>query len=56
MRRDKDINRVFFTGSTAEEETDDEGSEGAYIFKPEWRNPLPVSYGKISDDVVYQKG
>lgn len=41
---------------TPEEKTDNEPSEGAYIFKPEWRTPKPLNYGKLSEDVVYEKG
>ena len=48
----------MFTGDeTTQEETEDAApSEGAYIFKPDWRTPLPQKYGKLAEDVVYQKG
>lgn len=39
-----------------EEKADNEPSEGAYIFKPEWRSPKPQTYSKLSEDVVYEKG
>jgi len=41
---------------TADEKADVEQSEGAYIFKPEWRSPKPQLYGKLSEDVMYEKG
>ena len=41
---------------TAEEKADHESSEGAYIFKPEWRSPKPQIYSKLSEDVLYEKG
>lgn len=41
---------------TEEEKSDLEESEGAYIFKPEWRDPKPHLYGKLSEDVMYEKG
>jgi len=39
-----------------EEKADMEPSEGAYIFKPEWRSPKPQTYSKLSEDVIYEKG
>jgi hypothetical protein len=58
QQEDPSINRSFLDRYlwTLEEKTDNEPSEGAYIFKPEWRNPKPVNYGKLSEDVVYEKG
>lgn len=41
---------------TVEEKADNEPSEGAYIFKPEWRSPKPQIYSKLSEDVIYEKG
>lgn len=38
------------------EKLDNEESDGAYVFRPEWRDPLPKSFGKIQDNVVYQGG
>lgn len=29
------------------EKLDNEESDGAYVFRPEWRDPLPKSFGKI---------
>ena len=47
------LHKWFWTG---EELADAEPGEGAYIFKPEWRSPKPKAYGKLSEDVVYEKG
>ena len=47
---------MYSNEKTLEETLDKEPSEGAYVFKPEWRSPLPTKYGKLSEDVVYQKG
>lgn len=41
---------------TEEEKSDIENSEGAYIFKPEWRDPKPHLYGKLNEEVIYEKG
>lgn len=30
--------------------------EGAYIFKPQWEDPLPEQYAKARMDVVHQAG
>ena len=51
-------NRMFLDkwNYTADEKADLEQSEGAYIFKPEWRNPRPQVYGKLNEDVMYEKG
>jgi hypothetical protein len=46
----------MFSNWTLEEQTDAEPSEGAYVFKPDWRSPVPIKYGKLSEDVIYQKG
>jgi len=32
---------------TLDEGLDGEVSEGAYLFLPEWRNPLPTKFGKV---------
>lgn len=58
QQEDPSISRSFLDRYmwTAEEKTDNEPSEGAYIFKPEWRSPKPQLYGKLSEDVVYEKG
>jgi len=32
---------------TEDEELDGEESDGAYVFRPEWRNPLPTKFGKL---------
>jgi len=39
-----------------DEKTDYESSEGNYLFKPDWRKPLPVKYGNLVEDVIYQRG
>jgi hypothetical protein len=43
QQEDPSINRMFLEKWqwTPEEKTDNEPSEGAYIFKPEWRTPKP---------------
>ena len=41
---------------TNAEKFDLEESEGPYIFKPDWRNPLPNIYGKLDTNVVYERG
>jgi hypothetical protein len=55
---DQTVNRAFIDRwfLTPEEKADKESSEGAYIFKPEWRSPRPKLYGKLSEDVIYEKG
>jgi len=44
------INRSFMDAKnwTIEEQTDKEQGDGAYIFKPEWRDPFPSVYGKLN--------
>ena len=41
-----DVNRVLISKKkqTVEEQLDSMGSEGAYIFKPDWRDPLPKQF------------
>lgn len=41
---------------TETETLDIDKNEGAYLFKPNWRNPLPVQYSTLNQDVIYQKG
>lgn len=41
---------------TADEKTDNEPGEGAYLFKPDWRTPLPQKYSTLIEDVIYQRG
>lgn len=52
------INRrdVNMTQLTKEEHYDQENSEGPYIFKPEWRNPLPQGFGQLDTNVIYERG
>jgi len=51
-------NRMFIDPAewNQDEKTDNEPSEGNYIFKPDWRKPLPVKYGNLVEDVIYQRG
>lgn len=57
-QEEPNINRHFIDQKqfTEEEKADAETSEGPYIFKPEWRNPKPITYGKLSEEVAYEKG
>lgn len=41
---------------TLDEKTDAETGEGAYLFIPEWRDPLPKKYSNLNKDVIYQQG
>jgi hypothetical protein len=34
----------------------DDRSEGAYLFKPQWDDPLPKQYGKLDKEIIYQTG
>lgn len=56
IRHEKVINRNFTSNFTQTEKVDYGIGDGAYMFIPEWRNPLPTKYGKLSQDVIYQKG
>jgi hypothetical protein len=53
-----DINRSLVDPGkwTPEEKADAIAGEGAYIFLPDWRDPFPVVYGKLNQEVEYQKG
>jgi hypothetical protein len=33
-----------------------EASEGAYTFRPEWKDPLPKQFSKLREDITYQQG
>lgn len=35
---------------------DVEGSEGHYIFMPEWYDPLPKNFGILNKEITYQHG
>jgi hypothetical protein len=41
---------------TREEQLDIESGEGAYIFLPQWDNPLPKNFGNLLKNITYQKG
>ena len=53
-----DVNRelVSLKQRTEEEHLDEMGSEGAYILKPNWRDPLPKQYSQILEDVMLDRG
>jgi hypothetical protein len=53
--KDYIINRAFLEDKdrTIEEQTDAEQGDGAYIFKPEWRDASPKVYGKLNQEVEY---
>ena len=56
IKHDREVNRMYFKNKTAEEVGDGTTGDGAYIFRPEWRNPMPKPYSKLVKDVIYQKG
>lgn len=39
-----------------EYELDKEAAEGLYTFNPNWRDPLPKLFGKLDENVAYQRG
>lgn len=41
---------------TPERHYDGWTAEGAYSFQPEWRDPMPSTYGRLDEDVAHQKG
>lgn len=51
-------NRNFIKGEfeTDEEKLNGEASEGAYTFRPEWKDPLPKQFSKLKEDITYQQG
>jgi len=58
QQKSRDLNREYLDfGDLTEVEKANEGfQEGAYIFRPQWNDPLPHQYGKLDQDVLYQKG
>lgn len=60
QQKNRDVNRMLLDFSMlTDQEKASEGfgnAEGAYIFRPQWNDPLPHQYGKLDQDVVYQKG
>jgi len=38
---------------TREEQLDIESGEGAYIFLPQWDNPLPKNFGNLLKNITY---
>lgn len=50
-----DLNRKWASDKSAAEKMDGFQSEGPYIFRPDWRNPLPHSFGQLETDARYQK-
>lgn len=58
QQKSRDLNKEYYDyGDLTEFEKANEGfQEGAYIFRPRWDDPLPHQYGKLDQDVIYQKG
>jgi hypothetical protein len=56
VSHERELNKLYFKKKTEEELADEKSGDGAYIFRPEWRNPLPNPYSKLIEDVIYQKG
>lgn len=58
QKKPRDANREFIVYSdlTDVEKANEEIQEGAYLLKPKWDDPLPHQYGKLDQDVEYQKG
>lgn len=56
VKKDRDLNKMFTPIKTEEENADSLPGDGPYVFRPEWRDPLPKQYSKLVEDVVYQKG
>lgn len=50
------LDEFFDWPDTDEWHLDHQVSEGMYTFLPDWRNPLPKSYGKLDENVSYQRG
>jgi hypothetical protein len=49
------LNRKWASDKSVAEKMDDFQSEGPYIFRPDWRNPLPNAFGQLETDARYQK-
>jgi len=47
------IEKKFWTQA---DHLNDAKSEGAYLFKPNWKDPLPKQYGKLDKEIIYQTG
>jgi hypothetical protein len=47
------LDKKFWTQS---DYLNDDKNEGAYIFKPDWKDPLPKQYGKLDKEIIYQTG
>jgi len=58
QKHEPNVNRMFLGDDkrTLDEKTDAETGEGAYLFIPEWRDPLPKKYSTLNKDVIYQQG
>jgi len=58
QKKSREINREYldFGDLTDIEKANEDSNEGAYIFKPKWDDPLPHQYGKLDENVDYQKG
>ena len=58
MQRQPNVNRrdVADVNKTKAEKKDALVGEGAYLFIPEWRNPLPQMYGVLDTNVVFEQG
>jgi hypothetical protein len=58
QKKPRDVSREFIVNSdlTYVEKANEGIQEGAYLFKPKLDDPLPHQYGKLDQDVEYQKG
>jgi len=58
MKRQPNINRrdVADVNKTKAERKDELTGEGPYLFIPEWRDPLPHTYGVLDTNVVFEQG
>lgn len=58
MNHKPNINRrdAIDTNRTEEEKKDNFNGDGSYVFLPEWRHPLPLGFGKLDTNVVYERG
>lgn len=50
------LDEFFATPDSDEFRLDHETSEGLYTFFPDWRDPMPKSFGQLDENVSYQRG
>ena len=58
QKKDVRFDRVSIPRSSRNQSEifDEESSDGAYIFLPEWNDSQPHLFSKIDHDIVYEKG